>query len=48
MRRGHRFAHRLVWPLLALVVLFGLVMAQALRPPAEETPSEAPAQESRP
>ena len=35
MRRPHRKAHRLIWPVLALVVAFGFVMALVLRAPAE-------------
>jgi hypothetical protein len=42
MTRTHRAAHRLLWPLLAVVLLTGLTMALALRPPAE-TPA-TPAQ----
>jgi hypothetical protein len=45
MRRAHRVAHRLAWPILALAVLFGLVMAYALRPPPE--PSEPLAQDGQ-
>ena len=36
MRRSHRFAHRLLWPLLAVLVVVGVVMALVLRPPPEE------------
>jgi hypothetical protein len=35
MRRPHRKAHRLIWPVLALAVAFGFVMALVLRAPAE-------------
>ncbi len=35
MRRPHRKAHRLIWPVLALVVALGFVMALILRAPAE-------------
>jgi hypothetical protein len=38
MRRSHRTAHRLIWPLLAVAVSFGLVMALVLRPPPEAAP----------
>jgi hypothetical protein len=48
MRRGHRLAHRLMWPLLAVAVLLGVVMAQVLRPPPDDAPPEASAQETRP
>jgi hypothetical protein len=43
MRRAHLLAHRLIWPVLALAVLFGLAMALALRPPPD-----VPAQEGAP
>ena len=33
MTRSHRTAHRRLWPVLALAVGFGLVMALYLRPP---------------
>jgi hypothetical protein len=33
MRRAHRSVHRLLWPVLALVVALGLAMALILRPP---------------
>jgi hypothetical protein len=36
MRRAHRSAHRLVWPILVLAVVFGVVMALALRPPPDQ------------
>jgi hypothetical protein len=32
MTRSHRFAHRLIWPALAVAVVLGLTMALALRP----------------
>jgi hypothetical protein len=35
MTRGHRTAHRLIWPALALIVAFGFTMALVLRPPPE-------------
>jgi hypothetical protein len=35
MTRSHRFAHRLIWPVLAVVVVLGLTMALALRPPPD-------------
>jgi len=43
MRRAHRSVHRLVWPILALAVMFGVVTALALRAPPDE-----PTQEARP
>jgi hypothetical protein len=33
MTRTQRSVHRLIWPILALVVGFGFAMALALRPP---------------
>jgi hypothetical protein len=39
MRRGHRSAHRALWPVLALAVGIGLAMALMLRPaPSMEMP----------
>jgi len=35
MTRRHRSLHRVVWPILALVVATGFVLALWLRPPAE-------------
>jgi hypothetical protein len=35
MTRGHRVVHRLIWPVLALIVAFGFTMALVLRPPPE-------------
>jgi hypothetical protein len=43
MTRGHRSVHRLLWPVLALVVGLGFAMALVLRPPPEQP--EAPAAE---
>lgn len=37
MRRAHRTVHRLLWPLLAVLVLAGLAAALWLRPPKEVT-----------
>jgi hypothetical protein len=33
--RGHRTFHRVLWPVLALIVAFGFTMALVLRPPPE-------------
>jgi hypothetical protein len=46
MTRKHRAVHRVLWPLLALVVCFGFLMALVLRAPpsADAAP---PAQEMR-
>jgi hypothetical protein len=46
MTRTHRLVHRTVWPLLALVVAFGFVMALHLRPPPEPPPA-APVEQAR-
>jgi hypothetical protein len=35
MTRQHRSLHRVLWPILALVVAVGLVLALWLRPPPE-------------
>ena len=43
MTRGHRSFHRMLWPVLAIVVTLGFTMALALRPPPE-----APAQSEPP
>jgi hypothetical protein len=39
MNRSHRRVHRLIWPALAVVVLFGLTMALTLRPPPDPPPA---------
>src|SRR5262245_14731632 len=41
MRRAHRSFHRVLWPVLALVVALGLAMAFILRPPLEKTASSS-------
>ena len=35
MNRGHRSFHRMLWPMLALIVALGFTMALVLRPPPE-------------
>jgi hypothetical protein len=40
MTRGHRTVHRLLWPVLAVLVALGFTMALAKRPPPE-TPAQA-------
>lgn len=35
MTRSHRTLHRIVWPLLACVVVLGVTMALKLRPPPD-------------
>jgi hypothetical protein len=42
MTRGHRNFHRMLWPVLAVLVALGFTMALVLRPPPE--PPDAPAQ----
>jgi len=40
MTRGHRLAHRLIWPVLALAVGALFVTALVSRPPPEPTAQE--------
>ena len=35
MTRGHRRVHRVLWPVLAVIVTLGVTMALMLRPPPE-------------
>ena len=35
MTRGHRSVHRMLWPVLAVLVALGFTLALALRPPPE-------------
>ncbi|HMK79081.1 MAG TPA: hypothetical protein VK438_05495 [Xanthobacteraceae bacterium] len=42
MTRRHRSFHRMLWPILAVLVALGFTMALALRPPPEQ--GDAPAQ----
>lgn len=35
MTRIHRKTHRLIWPLLAAAVVFGLILAVERRPPPD-------------
>lgn len=42
MTRTHRQAHRLLWPALAVLLMTGLAMALALRPPPELPAAAAP------
>ena len=46
MTRGHRIVHRMLWPVLAAIVAFGVIMALLLRPPPEQP--EAPPTQSEP
>ena len=41
MTRGHRKIHRLLWPVLAVVVALGFTMALVKRPPPEPTSIES-------
>jgi len=36
MTRTHRSLHRIVWPILALLVALGVVLALWLRPPPKD------------
>ena len=36
MKRAHRRAHFVIWPLLAIALAIGVVMALVLRPPPEK------------
>ncbi len=38
MRRSQRSVHRALWPLLALTIGFGVILALALRPPPAVIP----------
>lgn len=40
MKRGHRLAHRYIWPALAVVVAALFVTALVTRPPPEPTPAQ--------
>jgi hypothetical protein len=46
MTRKHRAVHRALWPLLAVIVCFGFLMALVLRPPPVSDAAQ-PAQEMR-
>ncbi len=41
MTRAHRSLHRLLWPILAIAVALGVVLALWLRPPPEPGQSRA-------
>jgi hypothetical protein len=41
MTRAHRSLHRIVWPILAVLVALGVVLALWLRPPPEPGQAEA-------
>jgi hypothetical protein len=42
MTRGHRSVHRVLWPVLALIVGLGVTMALVLRPPPEQPTQSEP------
>jgi len=44
--RSHRIVHRLLWPVIALLVAFGFSMALYLRPPPDN-PAPAAAEETK-
>jgi hypothetical protein len=46
MTRGHRFAHRLIWVALTLIVASGFTMALVLRPPPEQ-PAQSQAEPAK-
>jgi hypothetical protein len=39
MKRPHRAFHRTIWPVLAVLVGLGFVLALTLRPPPETPPA---------
>jgi hypothetical protein len=39
MKRSHRAVHRALWPVLALAVTLGFVLALSLRPPPDAPPA---------
>ena len=41
MTRGHRTVHRLLWPVLALLVALGVTMALVKRPPPASPPAQS-------
>jgi hypothetical protein len=41
MTRAHRSLHRIVWPILAVLVALGVVLALWLRPPPEPGQAKA-------
>lgn len=41
MTRTHRFLHRLIWPVLAIAVGFGLTAALVMRAPAPPAQEQA-------
>ena len=47
MTRSHRVAHRLLWPVLALSVGLGFMLALAWRPPAAQEAAPAAKEQRR-
>jgi hypothetical protein len=43
MTRGHRTFHRMLWPVLAVLVALGVTMALVKRPPPEPPAQSEPA-----
>jgi hypothetical protein len=41
MKRAHRAAHRMLWPILAVAVVSAAALAYQLRPPPEPTTQAA-------
>lgn len=41
MTRRHRLMHRLIWPVLAVIVTLGLASALVLRPPPPNVQEQA-------
>ena len=44
MTRGHRTFHRMLWPVLAVIVALGFTMALVMRPPPEQPRAPAAAE----
>lgn len=47
MTRTHRKVHRVLWPVLAVLVTLGVTMALVLRPPPEPEAPQATAEPPR-
>ena len=43
MTRAHRSLHRIIWPILALLILLGVALALWRRPPPEHARAVVPA-----
>ena len=42
MTRGHRMFHRMLWPVLAVLVALGFTLALVKRPPLEQPAQSEP------